>query len=127
MSDNTAAIANELVSLCREGRNMDAIEKFYSPNIISVESGGPPGMSREMTGIAAIKGKNVWWYENNEVHSAETNGPFVSDGNRFAVEYIYDTTFKPTGDRSIMREMALYTVEGDRIIHEHFFYNMPSA
>lgn len=124
---NTTAIAHELVALCREGRNMEAIEKFYSPNIVSVESGAPEGMSREMTGIDAIKGKNVWWYENNEVHSAQANGPFVSDGNKFAVEYIYDTTFKPTGARGVMQEMALYTVEGDRIVHEHFFYNMPSA
>jgi ketosteroid isomerase-like protein len=126
MSNTTAAIANELVTLCREGRNMEAIEKFYAPNIVSVESGGPPGVQRDMSGLDAIKGKNAWWYENNEVHSAEANGPFVSDGNRFAVEYIYDTTFKPTGNRAVMREMALYTVEDGRIVHEHFFYNMQS-
>ena len=36
----TATIARELVSLCQAGRNMEAIEKFYSPNIVSVESVG---------------------------------------------------------------------------------------
>lgn len=127
MPDNTAAVANELVSLCREGRNMDAIEKFYSPNIVSVESGSAPDMPAEMRGIDAIKGKNQWWYENNEVHSAMVNGPFVHAGNQFAVEYTFETTFKPTNTRSTMREMALYTVEDGKIVHEHFFYNMPSA
>lgn len=126
MSD-TAKIANELVAMCREGRNAEAIEKFYSDKIVSVESGGPPDMSLEMSGIDAIKGKNQWWIENNEVHSAAANGPFVHDGNQFAVEFVYETTFKPTGQRGVMREMALYTVEGGKIVHEHFYYGAPTA
>ena len=127
MSTSTEAVANELVALCSQGRNMEAIEKFYSPNIVSVESGAPPGMSRETHGKDAVKGKNMWWFDNNEVHSAETIGPFLHTGNKFAVEYLFDTTFKQSGERSVMREMALYTVEDGQIVHEHFFYNMPSA
>ena len=42
-------------------------------------------MPAEMTGIAAIKGKNQWWIENHEVHSAEMKGPLVA-GNNFAIE-----------------------------------------
>lgn len=126
MSD-TANVANELVALCREGRNMDAIEKFYSPNIVSVESAGSPDMPAEMHGIEAVRGKNQWWFDNNDVHGAEVNGPFVNTNNQFAVEYTFETTFKPTGTRSTMREMALYTVENGHIVHEHFYYNMPTA
>ena len=70
----------------------------------------------------AVRGKGSWWVENNEVHSATANGPFLNGDNQFAVEYTYDVTFKPTGKRGVMHEMALYTVEGDRIVREHFFY-----
>ena len=32
-ANTTTAIAEELVSLCRAGRNLDAINSFYSPDI----------------------------------------------------------------------------------------------
>jgi multidrug efflux pump subunit AcrB len=33
-----------------------------------------------------------------------------------------DVTFKPTGKRNAMEEMALYTVNDGKIVHEQFFY-----
>jgi hypothetical protein len=36
-SNTTAAIAEELVSFCRGGNFMDAINTLYSPDIVSVE------------------------------------------------------------------------------------------
>ena len=125
-STSTATIARELADLCQQGRNLEAIEKFYSPNIVSVESMGSEEMPAEQHGIDAIRGKNQWWFENNEIHSAKVNGPFIGDG-QFAVQFDYDTTFKPSGQRMKMTEMALYTVEDGKIVHEHFFYHMPEA
>jgi len=120
----TAAVAQELVSLCRAGRNLEAIDKLYSPRIVSVESVGSEEMPQEMSGIDAIRQKNQWWFENNEVHKAEANGPFVGE-NQFAVQYTFDVTFKPTGQRTEMSEMALYTVKDGKIVREQFFYNAP--
>jgi SnoaL-like domain len=119
---STAAVAQELVSLCRQGRNLDAVNKLYSPRIVSIESVGSPDMPAEMTGIEAIRQKHEWWYDNNEVHSGEVNGPFLGDNNQFAVQHTYETTFKPTGERKRFTEMALYTVENGKIVREHFFY-----
>ena len=119
---STAEIAKGLVELCRQNKNIEAIDKYYADNIVSVESVGSPTMPAEMKGIQAVKGKNKWWLDNHEVHSAEANGPFVSD-NKFAVEFKYEVTPKASGKRLHMHEMGLYTVEGDKIVHEHFFYN----
>ena len=82
-----ADIANDLVALCREGRNIEAIEKYYADDIVSVESASSPDMPAEMKGIEAIRGKNAWWLENHDVHSAEVNGPYVGE-DQFAVEFI---------------------------------------
>ena len=120
-STTTAAVADELVSHCRAGKNLDAINSLYSPDIVSIESMGNETMPREMRGIDAIRGKNQWWNENNEVHSASVDGPFVGD-DKFAVYYNYDTTFKPTGKRQSMEEMALYTVKDGKVVREQFFY-----
>ena len=120
-SSTASAIAQELVDLCRAGRNGDAIDKLYSDNIVSVEPVGGEGMPAEMTGIAAIKGKHHWWTENMLVHSMEIVGPFLG-GDGFAVYFNYDTTFKPNGKRSTMKEMARYTVAGEKIVKEELFY-----
>src|SRR5918992_2289600 len=120
----TAAIAHELVALCRAGRNSEAIEKFYAPDIVSVEPVGNEQMPAEMSGIEAVRRKNAWWEANNEVHAVQVNGPFLGD-DQFAVQYAWDATFKPTGQRLQMTEMALYTVKDGKIVREQFFYHMP--
>jgi ketosteroid isomerase-like protein len=119
---STAAVAQELVALCREGRNLDAVNKLYSPRIVSIESTGSPEMPAEMHGIEAIRAKHEWWDTNNEVHSVTVNGPFLGE-DQFAVQFSFDATFKPTGQRSRMSEMALYTVKDGKIVREEFYYN----
>lgn len=114
-------IANGLVELCRQRKNMEAKDKYYSDDIVSVESGGPPGVPTEMKGIEAIRGKQKQFLETREVHSQEINGPYIGE-NKFAVEFKMDMTIKPTGQRVQIDEVGLYTVEGDKIVHEHFFY-----
>lgn len=122
---STATIAQDLVALCRAGRNLDAIGKFYSPKIISIEPVGSDDMPAEMNGIDAVRRKNEWWYENNEVHSVQANGPFVGD-DEFAVQHTFDATYKPTNHRHTMTEMALYKVKDGKIVREQFFYHMPA-
>jgi ketosteroid isomerase-like protein len=123
---STAAVAQDLVSLCRAGKNLDAIAKLYSKDVVSVEPIGSQQMPAEMRGIDAIRGKNEWWFENNQIHKTETSGPFVGEG-QFAVRYDWDVTAKQSGQRMQMSEMALYTVKDGKIVREQFFYHMPGA
>jgi hypothetical protein len=117
----TAAVAEELVSFCKARDFTGAINSLYSPNIVSVESMGNETMPREMKGIDAIRGKNQWWADNHEVHSTVVDGPFIGE-DKFAVYYNFDVTFKPTGKRTPMEEMALYEVKDGKIVREQFFY-----
>jgi hypothetical protein len=118
---STAEVAKGLVDLIRQRKHMEAINKYYSDGIVSVESTEAPGMPAEMKGIEAIKGKNKWFFDNNEVNGEEVNGPFVGE-NQFAVEYKMDITQKGSGKKVHMEEMALYTVENGKISREHFYY-----
>lgn len=116
-----AAVANELVDLCRAGRNHDAIEKLYSDKVVSIESVSDGVTPKEQHGLDAVRGKHQWWKENMDVHSADVQGPFIGDDG-FAVYFNYETTFKPTGQRTTMKEMARYTVADGKIVKEEFFY-----
>jgi SnoaL-like domain len=119
-----AAVANELVSLCREGKNLDAIDRLYAGDIVSVEPVGNEQMPAELKGRDAVRGKNTWWFDNYEVHKTEAHGPYLGE-NEFAVRFYFDVTHKASGRRNAMSEMALYTVQNGHIVREQFFYHMP--
>lgn len=116
-------VGQELVKYCNEGKGMDAVEKLYDTNCVSIEAmaGGP--LDQTMTGKEAILGKNKWWYENHEVHSVSVQGPFPH-GDRFAVFFDFDVTNKMANQRMKMQEVGLYTVANNKITKEEFFYHM---
>lgn len=120
-------IGKKLVALCREHKEMEAMETLYSPAIISVEAGtGSPTMPRVMEGIEAVKGKGQWWVANHEIHEAKVDGPWPND-DKFIVRFTYVITPKMgpmMGKRITMDEAALYTVSGGKIVREEFFYSM---
>jgi hypothetical protein len=124
---DTLAIGKKLVEFCKQGKNIEAVEALYSPEIVSVEamSGGPEIPAR-MEGIDAVKGKNQWWLDNHDVHSSEAEGPWPH-GDRFIVRFKYDVTSKAgpmAGHRMNLDETALYTVKDGKIVLEEFFYDM---
>jgi ketosteroid isomerase-like protein len=118
---STIKIANKLVELCRQGRNMEA-KALYAEHAVSVEAFAPPGAQKASQGLAAIRAKSEWWVANHEVHSADVAGPWPNE-DRFIVGFQFDVTHKPSGQRMKMEEMALYTVERGQIVREEFFYN----
>jgi hypothetical protein len=120
----TLEIGKKLVELCSQGQNQNAVEALYSPDIVSIEAGAPPGQNRETKGIQGVIGKGKWWADNHTIHSAKTDGPYPHD-DRFAVKFEYDVTFKPENRRFTLSEIALYTVKNDKIVKEEFFYAMP--
>jgi hypothetical protein len=119
----TQEIADAVVSLCSQGKFEEAMKSLYSPDIVSIEAGAPPGGSRESVGIAAVAAKGQWWAENHEVHSVTVKGPLVA-GSHFSVMFALDVTFKPQSKRFTMEEIAVYKVADGRIVWEEFFYSM---
>ena len=119
----TQEIADKLVKLCSAGKFEEATTTLYSPDIVSVEAGAPPGQSRESKGIDAVRKKGEWWVANHEVHSVKVEGPLIA-GSHFAVTYKMDITFKPESKRHTMEEIGVYKVADGKIVHEQFFYNM---
>jgi hypothetical protein len=120
---STMDIAKKLVELCRQGKNAEARETLYSPDIVSVEAGAPPGGQRESVGIEAVRAKSAWWADNNVIHSANITGPWPHD-DRFIVGFQYEVTYKPSGQRLKLDEVGLYWVRDGKIVREEYFYSM---
>lgn len=115
-------IARKLVELCRQGRNLEALDTLYAADAVSVEALAMPGMAAESRGIAEIKQKVMAWYANHDIHAATVSGPWPH-GDRFVVGFQHEVTNHATGRRLQLDEVALYTVRDGRIVREEFFYD----
>jgi hypothetical protein len=126
---DTMAVGSQLVDLCRQGKERVAIESLYAPEIVSIEAVDfPPNMPKRVEGLADVLGKASAWESSNEVHSREVSGPYPH-GDRFIVQFKYDVTPKDgpmAGQRMTLDETALYKVADGKVVHEEFFYHMPS-
>ncbi len=124
MATQVQTLGTELVELCRQGKNVEAIDRLYSPNIVSKEAAEMPGMPKEIRGKDAVRKKNEEWVNGVTVHSAEVLGPYPHGEDRFAVFGRYDITSKKDGKRMQMEEVGLYTVKDGKVVQEEFFYAM---
>lgn len=120
---SVASVGQALVDFCRRGRYLDSVDTLYADDVVSVEAFAPPDGSREYVGKEAVRQKNVAWLDGHEVHSVTVDGPFIEDANRFAVRFTFDATDKSTGQRRILDEIGVYTVEGDQVSREEFLYS----
>ena len=124
ITSRTQEVANRLVELCREGRNVEAIDELYHDNIVSCEMENWPGGPTRVEGIKQVVEKNEQWMDSvAEIHSAHISDPIVA-GNHFSVKMDYDVTFKEHGRRA-MEELAVYELDQNgKIVREQFFYDV---
>ena len=115
---STQTIAKKFVELCSQGKNFDVMRTMYAPEIVSVEGDGA-----QTAGQAPVIHKSEVWQANNTIHGEKVRGPFFNGPGQFAVHFSFDITRKSTGQRETIEEVGLYTVDGDKITREQFFYD----
>jgi len=111
-------IATDLIALCNARAFVEAGDKCWADDVVSIE---PMGPTLETRGKAAVRGKGEWFAANHEMHSFTATGPYLH-GDQFAVRFVADMTFKGTGERRTMDEIALYTVKDGKIVEERFLF-----
>jgi len=118
-------VGQKLVAFCREGKFMEATNALYDEKVVSIEAQDMENIPARIEGIEAVKQKGEWWEANHQVHGAKVAGPFCGHrDDQFAVLFEIDATFKPSGERSTMSEVALYTVANEKVVQEEFLYQM---
>jgi hypothetical protein len=115
---NTAEVAQQFTAVLKAHQFKEA-ERFWSDDIASYEA--MEGDMREVRGREAVQRKGEWWLANHDVHSFQTEGPYVN-GDYFVLRFKFDVTFKVTGERRQMDEIGLYRVKDGKIVEERFFY-----
>ena len=115
----TSELAKDFTDLLKQNDHEGAAEKYNADDVVSYEAMDGPMAVCE--GKEAVKQKSVWWRANHEVHGGSVEGPFVH-GDQFVVRFKMDITPKATGERVMMDEVGVYTVQDGKIIEERFYY-----
>jgi hypothetical protein len=114
-------MADEFYRMLEKGHNMEAIDEFYAENIENIEGSAQEPAIR---GIEKVRAYNEKWMQENEIHSCKLEGPFSSE-HQFGIVMHLDVTMnagKAENHRVKMSEIALYTVENNKITRAEFLY-----
>jgi hypothetical protein len=117
----TPETAQKFVELCKQFKNFEVMQTMYAHDITSVEAAPNDAGISETTGKEAVIAKSKKWADENEIHGATCEGPYLA-GNQFAVNFMFSITPKATGQRLDIHEIGVYTVENGLITREQFFY-----
>jgi hypothetical protein len=113
-------IADRLTGLCKQGQYETAQRELYAHDAISIEPEHAPGL-KTVAGLDHIIEKGHQFQGMIEaLHSNTVTGPIIA-GNYFSVAAVIDVTLKGMG-RSTMTEIAVYKVDGGKIVSEQFIY-----
>ena len=125
MAKTTVEVAKRLVTLCQEGQMEEAVQELYSDAIVSIEGAESENMPLRVEGLEGVRAKGQAFNEQTEVHSMKTEGPYMgARDDQFIAYFELDATMRATGDRNLMRECGLYTVQDGKIVQEEFLYLM---
>ena len=116
-------IAGKFMELVRQNKHFEVMRGMYSPDMVSVEGDG-----REFVGKDVVIHKSEVFQGANNLHSQLVRGPFFcgdpnANAGRFAVYTTLEYSPKRGGERRVQEEVGLYTVKGEQITREEFFYD----
>jgi hypothetical protein len=111
----TQTIAGTLISLCREGKFIEAQKECYDDQIISIEPDGS-----KTTGLVNMNAKEQKFLDSIEkIHHIDFSEPVIA-GNYFSAKLVMEIEFK-NGMRRRMEELCIYKVVNNKIVFEQFF------
>lgn len=125
MATQLDTVGRKLVDLCKEGKNIEAVQSLFRRDAVSLEACESPNMPRKTEGLEKIVEKDKTWVASHEIHSQSVKGPFPHGENKFAVIFDIDATVKAgpwAGKRFQMEEVAVYTLKDGKIASEEFYY-----
>src|SRR6185369_7075202 len=106
-----------LVAMVEQGKYVEAIEEFYTPDATMQENDESPRGGREVL----MAGERKVLAAHKSVRT-EPGSSFLLDGDRVVIHWRFKFV-RADGKRFRMDELALQRWRGDRISEERFFYD----
>ena len=117
----TQEVANNLVSKLREGDFFGAYDLFETDKVRHLEPKSPVEAFRDITGVEAIKQKDIAMGQGIAEASLPQVGEPIVKPNAIALPYRMELKLKD-GNALVLDEIIVYELENGKIISEHFYY-----
>lgn len=116
-------VANRLVTLCREGKFLEAVNELYATDIVSNE---PEGSREQVTkGFDAVSRKTKDFMTSlEEMKHLEISEPLIAD-NFFSIAMKATAKLAGMPEAMPMDEICVYYVCDGKIQKEYFFHTVP--
>lgn len=112
--------ATDMYGMISEGQVSEAFEKYYHDDVVMQEPTGEPRRGK----VANREFMKQWMANVDEHHGGGVTAIASNEEEHITiVETWTDATYN--GKRMKMEEVAVQRWEGDKIIHERFYYTMP--
>lgn len=113
--------AQDIYMMMSQGQMREACEKYYHDDVV-VKDGLMEVRNGKAAQLAAIDG---WLKSLKEMHGGGVDSVAVDEDNSIVmIESWFDGTFQD-GNRMKMTEIAVQKWDGDKIVEERFYYNVP--
>lgn len=108
----------KIYSMLGQGQLLEAFDKYYGDNVIMTEPRGT------WEGKEACRAHEVEFLNYiKEFHNLEVKSITSDEENGIVMhETMMDVTFQD-GNRAVMEQVGVQKWEGDKIVHERFYYN----
>lgn len=115
--------AQDLQAKIAGGQVMEAFEEYYAENVVIVESTGDQRNGKE----AQRQAIQQWFGSIKEFHGGGLRSLAANEETGVTTAETWtDVTFQD-GNRFTMEEVAVQKWENGQIVHERFYYNVPSG
>ncbi|WKN32495.1 nuclear transport factor 2 family protein [Porifericola rhodea] len=110
--------AQDLYNMIGQGQLLEGFDKYYAENVVMTEPRG----TRE--GKSSCRDYEVQFLNSVEAFHGQEIKSIAADEDKGVVfiEVAMDVTFKG-GPRVNMEQVAVQQWEGDKIVHERFYYD----
>ncbi len=115
----TEEVAQRLIVLLGEGKNLEAVQTLYAEEIETREADPARNRMGKAATLEAIGAFNA----SHEFRYTHIEGPLIS-GTHFALSLRFEAREKTGGREFHVEELAVYTVRNGLIVKEEFFYSM---
>ena len=113
----------EMYAMIGQGKSMEALEQFYADNVVVIDGPSPARNSKDEQRQAVQQ----WFGRVKEFHGSGTGSITANEeAGTTTVESWTDITFQD-GTRVKMEEVGVQKWEGDKIVHERFYYTVPDS
>ncbi len=111
----------ELQQMMGQGQMLEAFEKFYAEDVVMEEATGEVFEGKDTN----RKREEDWLQNMKEMHGGGVGAITVNEetGHTCSESWV-DVTFKD-GNRMKIEEVSVKKWQGDQVVHERFYYNVP--